>query len=159
MRILVGSADFHREAIAFRLDRPPERTYTSLVALQSLRRASRRQFGLLGWHDPEEFQAVLLDLNRFTAHDTPHTLRISRNLIPQEANHVHVRLLSMHELRGPNIAGRPGRSGYEFTPQSSEAACRTRSLSILPGGIRDPELLHNREHCAACLACANASCR
>ena len=159
MRILVGSADFHREAIAFWLDRQLERTYTSLISPQSFRRASRRQFVLVGSHDPEEFQAALLDLNRFTALDTPRTLRISRNLTPQEPNHVHVRLLSMHEMRGPNLAGRPGRSGNEFVPQSSEAAFGTRGLSVLPDGIRAPELLHNRECCATCLACMNRGCR
>jgi hypothetical protein len=85
MRIPVGPADFHREAMTFSLDRPPERTYTSLVSPQSFRRASRRQFGFVGSHDPEKFQAVLLELNRFTALDTPRTLRISLNLTPQEA--------------------------------------------------------------------------
>jgi hypothetical protein len=80
MRMLVGLADSHREAIAFSLDRQLERTYTSLVSPQSFRRASRRQFVLVGSHDPEEFQSVLLDLNRFTAVDTPRTRRVSSHL-------------------------------------------------------------------------------
>lgn len=79
------SEDFHSEARAFWLDRRAERMYTSSVGSQCFSRASRRQFILVGSHDSEEFRAVLLELNRFTALDTPRTLRFSRNLTPQEA--------------------------------------------------------------------------
>jgi hypothetical protein len=36
-------------------------------------------------HEPEKSQAVLLNLNRFTAVDTPRTPRVSSHLTPQEA--------------------------------------------------------------------------
>lgn len=66
---------------------------------------------------------------------------------------VHIRVLPMYQLRGPNCVGRPGR--YKFTPQTSEAASGTRGLSILQSSIRASELLRKREWVTAHSACVN----
>jgi hypothetical protein len=63
----------------------------------------------------------------------------------RRSSNVYVRMLPLYALHRPNRVGRPSGLRHYFSSQASQAACRTRGLSLLSNRVRARELLRHRE--------------